>query len=154
MVSELDLWGAYAHRPLRGADRALGRSIKAWQDWLDHPARDAYWDQFAYQSRILDSQIPMLHVSGWYDDVLLGTLQNFANLTNGDRVAARGRQRLLIGPWGHRVNAGTRLGDADFGPTSLIDYEAVQARWFARWLGGRRSRRPWSRSARAPAPRR
>ncbi len=135
-LSELDLWGAYAHRPLRGADRALGRSIKAWQDWLDHPARDAYWDQFAYQSRILDSRIPMLHVSGWYDDVLLGTLQNFANLTSAELASARGRQQLLIGPWGHRINAGTRLGDADFGPTALIDYEAVQARWFARWLGG------------------
>ncbi len=136
-LSELDLWGAYAHRPLRGADRYLGRSIRAWQDWLDHPARDAYWDQLAYQSRILDSRIPMLHVSGWYDDVLLGTLQNFANLT-GPRAAPEVRrgQRLLIGPWGHRVTAGTKVGDVDFGPSSLIDYEGVQARWFDRWLKG------------------
>ncbi|MEO7966668.1 MAG: CocE/NonD family hydrolase, partial [Gemmatimonadaceae bacterium] len=94
-LSELDLWGAYAYRPMRGADRFLGRSIKAWQDWLDHPASDAYWDQMAYQARIQDSKIPMLHMSGWYDDVLLGTLQNFANLTRtkGD-ATLNSRQHL------------------------------------------------------------
>jgi hypothetical protein len=136
-LSELDLWGAYAHRPLRTADRYLGRSIKSWQDWLDHPASDDYWDRQSYQARILDSKIPMLHVSGWYDDVLLGTLQNFARLTgpNAD-PAVRSRQRLIIGPWGHRINQSTRMGEVEFGPTALIDFESVEARWFDRWLSG------------------
>lgn len=136
-LSELDLWGAYAHRPLRTTDRSLGRSIKAWQDWLDHPASDAYWDQMAYQDRVLESRIPMLHVSGWYDDVLLGTLQNYARLTGPNAPAdARSRQHLIIGPWGHRINQSTRMGDFDFGPTALIDFEAVEQRWFDRWLNG------------------
>ncbi|MFN8572116.1 MAG: CocE/NonD family hydrolase [Gemmatimonadaceae bacterium] len=136
-LSELDLWGAYAHRPLRTADRYVGRSIKSWQDWLDHPASDEYWDRQSYQDKILDSQIPMLHVSGWYDDVLLGTLQNFARLTGAKAdPAVRSRQRLLIGPWGHRINQSSRMGDVDFGPTALIDLEALQARWFDRWLRG------------------
>lgn len=136
-LSELDLWGAYALRPIRAQDRYLGRSIKAWQDWLDHPASDAYWDQFAFQRRILDSKVPMLHVSGWYDDVLLGTLQNFANLTSPTRDATlRSGQQLIIGPWGHRINASTRMGDVEFGQSAVIDLEAIQARWFERWLRG------------------
>lgn len=136
-LSELDLWGAYALRPLRDADKYLGRKIKAWQDWLDHPASDAYWDQMAFQERIQDSKIPMFHISGWYDDVLLGTLQNFANLTGpkGD-PAMRDKQHLMIGPWGHRINASSKMGDFDFGPSALIDLEGVQARWLDRWLNG------------------
>ena len=136
-LSELDLWGAYAHRPIREADRFVGRSIRAWQDWLDHPARDDYWAKQAYQSKILDSKIPMLHVSGWYDDVLLGTLQNFANLTGpAADPALRVRQHLIIGPWGHRINQGTRLGDVEFGPDALIDFEGIERRWFDHWLSG------------------
>ena len=136
-ISQLDLFGAYATLPLRDADRALGRHFKAWRDWLDHPARDAYWEPQRYQRKILDYTVPSLHVSGWYDDVLLGTLQNFTNLTGPDAApAVRPLQRLIIGPWGHGVNRGTRLGDIDFGPTALIDLEGIQARWFNRWLRG------------------
>lgn len=136
-LSELDLWRAYAHRPLRDADRLLGRDIKAWHDWLDHPARDSYWEPQRYQQKILDSRIPMLHVSGWYDDVLLGTLENFANLT-GPKAApeVRTNQRLIIGPWGHRINQSTKFDGIDFGPSAVIDFEGIQKRWFDRWLLG------------------
>src|SRR6185436_10926968 len=81
-ISQLDLFAAYAHRPLREADQQLGITSKAWRDWFDHPARDAYWEPQRYQKKILDSPVPMLHISGWYDDVLVGTLENFTNLTS------------------------------------------------------------------------
>ena len=80
-ISQLDLFGAYSTLPLRDADKKLGRTFKAWRDWLDHPGRDAYWEPQRYQQKILDYAVPSLHISGWYDDVLLGTLQNFVNLT-------------------------------------------------------------------------
>lgn len=136
-ITQLDLFGAYSTLPLRDADKALGRTFKAWRDWLDHPARDAYWEPQRYQKKILDFAIPSLHVSGWYDDVLIGTLQNYVNLTGPDAApAVRGLQRLIIGPWGHGINRSTRMGDIDFGPTALIDLEGIQARWFNRWLRG------------------
>ncbi|MEO8449014.1 MAG: CocE/NonD family hydrolase [Gemmatimonadota bacterium] len=136
-ISQMDLFSAYAHRPLREADQLLGITSKAWRDWFDHPAQDAYWEPQRYQKKILDSPVPMLHISGWYDDVLLGTVENFTNLTSeAAKPATRVNQRLILGPWGHATNRGTRLGDIDFGPSAVIDLDGIQKRWFDRWLLG------------------
>ena len=129
-ISQHDLRGAYSHLPLYGADALLGRTLKAWRDWLDHPTRDDYWKAQAYQERLKDSTIPMLHISGWYDDVLVGTTENFANLRG------RPNQFLMIGPWGHHINESRKIGAIDFGPNALVDLDAIYLRWFDRWLKG------------------
>src|SRR5262249_33548621 len=49
---------------------------------------------------------------------------------------ARRHQKLLMGPWPHAVNSTRKLGEIDFGPSALIDFENYQLRWFDRWLKG------------------
>ncbi len=134
-ISEHDLIGAYNSLPLRDLDARLGRHIRAWKDWIDHPSLDDYWRRQAYQEKLLDAVVPMLHVSGWYDDVLVGTTENYVNMTTWARdLDERKRQRLLIGPWGHAVNTKRFWGSIDFGPDALIDLDSLQRRWFDRWL--------------------
>jgi hypothetical protein len=123
--------------PLSDLDRRVGRSLPAWRDWVAHPTLDGYWKAQSYQENYLSSRIPGLHVTGWYDDVLVGTLENFVNLTT--RAAdptTRKQQWLLIGPWGHRINQTRKLGAIDFGSDSLIDFRGIEARWFDHWLKG------------------
>lgn len=131
-TSHIDLEAAYRHLPLVDMDTKFGRHIQAWRDWFDHPALDDYWKEQSYQESLLKSDVPTLHVSGWYDDVLVGTTENYVNLTTR---GAREKQWLLIGPWGHRVNT-RRVGEMDFGPGATIDFNAVQLRWFDHWLKG------------------
>ena len=64
--------------------------------------------------------MPVLHISGWYDDEEIGTPANFAAMV----AAGRADQRLLMGPWGHVVNTTRTLGEVDFGPHALIDLNA------------------------------
>ncbi len=136
-ISQHDLETAYRTLPLREMDRALGWHLKPWRDWFDHPTLDAYWEQQAYQERLLSSDVPILHISGWYDDVLVGTLENYVNMVRrAEDPEVRGRQRLLIGPWGHRVNVHRPWEHIDFGPDAVIDLNNVQLRWFDRWLKG------------------
>lgn len=136
-LSELDLQGAFRHLPIRDADLVLGRRMPAWRDWLDHPTLDDYWRRQAYQEKLLATKVPILHVSGWYDDVLVGTLENFVNLTTrATDLAERERQWMLIGPWPHAVNSTSRLAGIDFGPDAVIDFDGVQRRFFDRWLKG------------------
>jgi putative CocE/NonD family hydrolase len=136
-ISQHDLLTAYYHLPLREIDTLLGRDIKAWRDWIDHPALDDYWKPQAYQERLLAENVPALHISGWYDDVLVGTTENYVNLvTRAKNPAVRKMQKLVIGPWGHAVNVSTKLGQIDFGPSALIDLDGLQSRWFDRWLRG------------------
>ncbi len=127
-ISEHDLRAAYGHRPLYEADRLLGRTMKVWRDWLDHPTRDAYWEAQSFQHALKDVSIPMLHISGWYDDVLVGTTENYAITRD------KPHQFLLVGPWGHRINLGRRIGAIDFGPEAVLDLDAIYERWFDRWL--------------------
>jgi hypothetical protein len=136
-TSHIDLMAAYRTLPLREMDERFGRRIQAWRDWFDHPTLDEYWKEQSYQEQLLDATVPTLHVSGWYDDVLVGTTENYINMVTRARTAeAREKQWLLVGPWGHRVNTTRRLGEVDFGPEALIDFDAVQLRWFDRWLKG------------------
>ena len=129
-ISQHDLRSVYSALPLYDADNLLGRTFPAWRDWLDHPTRDAYWDAQAYQKLLLNSTIPMFHVSGWYDDVLVGTTENFVNL-NGHP-----NQFLMIGPWGHHINENRKIGAIDFGPRALVNVDSLYLRWFDRWLKG------------------
>jgi putative CocE/NonD family hydrolase len=85
-TSHIDLMAAYRTLPLRDIDEAFGRDIRAWNDWLDHPTLDDYWKEQSYQDQLLDATVPILHVSGWYDDVLVGTTENYVNMTT--RAAA------------------------------------------------------------------
>ena len=59
----------------------------------------------------------MLHVSGWYDDCLVGTLENFVAMTQAVRASgAPVTQRMIIGPWMHGATGQRNAGGLDFGP--------------------------------------
>jgi hypothetical protein len=80
------------------------------------------------------ADVPMLHVGGWYDIFLRGTVMNFSGLRRG----TRGPVRLLIGPWVHGGNARSFAGEVDFGLDAAIDDfdTAFHLRWFDQWLKG------------------
>src|SRR5439155_3569108 len=91
-----------------------------------------------YQHRMHEIDIPVLHVSGWYDDEQIGTPLNYHRMsTSAPSEEARKRQRLLMGPWGHAVNAGTKVGQVEFGPTAVIDLQNRMID-FLDWSLGRR----------------
>ncbi len=119
----VDWMEVYRHRPLMDLDEAAGFRSELWREQCRHQTLDAWWEPFRYQHRIGEVDVPVLHISGWYDDEEIGTPANFAAM----RAAGRGGQRLLMGPWGHQVNTATMLGEVDFGPAAVIDLEAVMA---------------------------
>jgi uncharacterized protein len=116
----VDWMDVYRHRPLRDLDRAAGFESERWRAEVGHDAGDdAYWEPLRYQHRIAEVDLPVMHVSGLYDDEEIGTPANFAAMT----AAGRAGQRLLMGPWGHRVNSSRTMSGVDFGPEALIDLD-------------------------------
>jgi putative CocE/NonD family hydrolase len=82
--------------------------------------------------------LPVLHVGGWYDIFLGGTLRNFQEM----QAHGHTNQWLIIGPWTHG-NVGRVQGELDFGITStglLLDMQAdlmtLQLAFFDHWLKG------------------
>ena len=138
----VDWMDVYRHRPLCELDEAAGfrlRSCGARR--CRHQTLDEWWEPLRYQHRIGEVDLPVLHISGWYDDEEIGTPANFAAMV----AAGRTGQRLLMGPWGHQVNAGRQLGELDFGHDSVIDLEAAMTGFLdemVRGVGARRTGAP------------
>jgi len=81
------------------------------------------------------ADVPMLHVGGWYDTYLRGTIGNFTGLA----ALKRSPMRLLIGPWTHHGNASSHAGEVEFGPAAAIpDFDSgFHLAWFDRRLKDR-----------------
>lgn len=112
------------HHPLTDTIRARDTGVF---DGLPHGPQD--YDNIA---------MPMLHIGGWYDIFLKGTIRNFTEM----RQRGRPGQHLLIGPWTHG-NFNPVIGDMYFGMASsgaLLDYQvdlmSLQLQFFDRWLKG------------------
>ncbi len=133
---ELVNWEAvYQHLPLLTMDQRAGRVNPNWRRQIAHPLLDEYWLPLCYQRRFEEIAVPVLHISGWYDDEQIGTPLNYIGMTTRAATPeARANQRLIMGPWGHQVNKSRKLGDLDFGPQALIDLQAEELRWFQRFL--------------------
>jgi len=79
--------------------------------------------------------IPIYNLGGWYDIFSVGTVGNFSFLHNHGAPGARGRQKLLVGPFGH----GRLEGDLAYpGGLDLFSvFGAEELRWFDHWLKGK-----------------
>jgi putative CocE/NonD family hydrolase len=126
------------HLPLKSTDSRFGRkNSRTWQEWIAHPSADGYWKRAFYQDKLNRVNVPVFHISGWYDDDIIGTHTNFLGMTDASRSSkTRKNQRLIIGPWQHHVNMTRKLGEIDFGETALVDLRGAELRWFDHWLKG------------------
>ncbi len=133
-TESVDWMEVYRHRPLVELDEVVGFHSALWREQCRHQTLDAWWEPVRYQHRIHEVDVPVLHISGWYDDEEIGTPANFARLHS----AGRAGQRLLMGPWGHQVNDGRRLGEVDFGHDAVIDLEAAMTAFLDEMVRDRR----------------
>jgi uncharacterized protein len=83
-------------------------------DWVD------YYDGTA--------DIPMIHVSGWYDAYLQSAIDNFQGLS----TRKKGPVRLMIGPWVHSGNVESHAGEVEFGPAAALP--GFERQWHLDWF--------------------
>jgi putative CocE/NonD family hydrolase len=101
------------------------------RDWLEHDTPGEYWAAMDISERAEKITVPALHVSGWYDTYLEGSVAGFELLR--ERSPAREQQYLLAGPWLH-IPWGDRAGEMQWGDAALLDTDALLLRWFDHWL--------------------
>jgi putative CocE/NonD family hydrolase len=104
------------------------------RDWFAHREEGAYWSELDVSTCVDRIQVPALHIAGWFDTYLEGSIAGYLALRNHAGSAfARDHQYLIAGPWAH-IPWGDRIGDADFGPAANLDTDAILLRWFNHWL--------------------
>ena len=147
-LEKIDAW--YEVWPFRKGLNPLSIAPNFENDILEeltHSDYDEFWKSMGinwveYYDQTAD--VPMVHVGGWYDIFLRGTIQNYVALNERHSTP----KWLVIGPWTHGGNHKTFAGDVDFGLNSAIpDFRTgYQADWFDYLLKDSRADRLPSKS--------
>ena len=121
--------------PFRDHPALHGESVPQYiVDWFDHAEPGEYWSSLDVSQSLGRINVPALHVSGWYDTYLEGSVDGFLALCERAGSAfAREHQYLIAGPWQH-IPWGDRVGGVDLGAEALLDTDAILLRWFNHWL--------------------
>ncbi|QHN02977.1 CocE/NonD family hydrolase [Granulicella sp. WH15] len=115
-----------------GSHAALhGEGLPSYvRDWMEHDRPGAFWSSMDVSERVEKINVPALHLSGWYDMYLKGSMDGFAAMSAG-----RDDQYLIAGPWVH-IPWGDRIGTQSLGADAALDTDAILLRWFNHWLKG------------------
>jgi putative CocE/NonD family hydrolase len=120
-------------------DRYFHGEVRIWNDFAQHPHRDAFWTSRSFDSFLKKTSVPTLNVVAWWDQEDLRGPQRIYELL--EREDQRRLNYLVAGPWNHhgaQSSSGQRLGDIDFGSdTGVFFRENIEGPWFAHWLHGR-----------------
>jgi len=71
------------------------------EDIEEHPYKDEFWDVVQAGDHWDRLQAPGLHIGGWFDIFTQGTIDAFLGYQHQGGPGARGRQKLIMGPWIH-----------------------------------------------------
>ncbi len=82
-----------------------------------HPTDDVFWRVRESGVDLARIDVPMLHITGWYDHETDVTIREMLDIQVGGGPAARGAQKLLIGPWSH--------GNVGLAPQGQLSYPAA-----------------------------
>ena len=72
-----------------------------WNDWLTNQTHNDYWETISAMSRVDRFNVPLAHITGWFDIGVQGAIDCFNAVQAGGAEGARGQQRLVVGPWVH-----------------------------------------------------
>jgi uncharacterized protein len=113
------------------SDPALPAYVR---DWFSHREPGEYWSAQDVSTRIDRILVPALHMTGWFDTYLEGSIAGYCALRkSAGSEFAREHQYLIAGPWIH-IPWGNRVGDVNLGDAANVDTDTILLRWFNHWL--------------------
>lgn len=104
--------------------------------WVAHPLYDDYWRAQDASRNYRSIRAAAVHIGGYWDIFAQPTLDAFVGYQTRGGPGARGRQKLIMGAWGHGVFQ-EKVGELTF-PGGKTPPGKVQDpwRWFDRVLKG------------------
>jgi putative CocE/NonD family hydrolase len=118
-------------KPYREIDKIDGTPNKWFQRWLQHPSYDQYWqDMVPYKQEFAKINIPVLTITGYYDDGQISALQY---LKDHYRYNKNADHYLLIGPYDHFGSQSTHkdkvLRGYTIDPVAQFDTAEITFQW-------------------------
>ena len=135
----LELAAAARNLPLDGSIPANPELLQRlapdsfYHQWLHNSdPNEEYWHRRSPKYLLDHLDLPMLHVGGWFDPYLRGTLNLYQAMSN----QCTQPQHLLVGAWAH-LPWGRKLGAVNYGLEAQNPIDEIQIRWFDHWLKGK-----------------
>lgn len=139
--------GAYRKEQLDNWTTSNKFDPKAIDLFRTHVSYDEFWRRFDSGSKHAVMNVPAVHVGGWFDTFCQGTINAFVGRQYQGAEGARGKQKLIMGPWDHggggiggvgslgRLAARAKVGDLAFRNSEFPGkYDCI--RWFDCLLRG------------------
>jgi len=123
--------------PLAAAPEYESYILEQW----DNASFSPFWQRLGIYARgwyDLYADVPMVHMSSWYDPYSQTAIDNFLGLA----PIKRGPVKLVLGPWTHGQRSVSYSGDVDFGADATLDggvaadYFTLRRDWFDRYVRG------------------
>lgn len=111
----------------------LKKYFPYYYDWSAHTTYDSYWEERNFLTDIVENPLPTLHIGGWFDNYLNGTLQTYDALHKAKKSNDDVFHRLIIGPWVH-IPWGKKAGGKSYGPEADGNLHMEHLKWFDYWL--------------------
>lgn len=131
-------WDEILHwLPIEKIGEFIDPSGPIWENMVGKDRLDDFWRAVRYDDQYHTFDIPVLHVTGWYDlEDLLGAFHHYEHMMAAS--PAKEHQRLIVGPWSH---VGSRMPHHSYAGDFLsedaaLDMNAEHLRWMDYWLKG------------------
>jgi putative CocE/NonD family hydrolase len=126
--------------PLSNAnEKYLHNSLPTWNNFIQHPDYDTFWQKQSALTYVGYPRIPMLHVGGVWDQEDMNGPQLMYNAM--EKLDTNNRNYICLGPWNHGQWGGgnvTHLAAYDMGSnTAQYFQQNIQKKWFDHWLKGK-----------------
>lgn len=114
--------------------RSTRFATNALSVWVAHPIYDDYWRAQDASRHYSQVNAAAIHIGGYWDIFAQASLDAFVGYQERGGPGARGRQKLVFGPWAHGVLQ-EKVGDLTFpGGKSPPGNVHDAWRWYDRWL--------------------
>ena len=124
----------YLETPYGSHPAIHGEALPTYvRDWLEHDTPGTFWTAMDISQAMHRIRIPALHLAGWHDTYLNGSIAGFLAAREGAAPEARDHQHLVVGPWQH-IPWGDRVGPVRYGQPAARSTDRIHLAWFDRWL--------------------
>ena len=110
---------------------ALGKNIHFWDEWMENPDYNEFWEKSDWTLRKKAINVPALIMTGWFDDNITGSMEAWDVMN----MPGKEYSRLLAGPWAHDINTARGVhGFADCANSLYYNIDLLQLQWFDKFL--------------------
>lgn len=140
--------GSLYHHAIFPGGQLLKNQVEGWLGYYSkdtgvlsyvssQPFYNKFWENLDSVKVAHKVKVPGFLYGGWFDTFLQGTIDSFVSRQNEGGEGAKGKQKLLIGPWTHWWPISSKLGDFPVPEQGYSPaFDMSPQRWFDHYLKG------------------